>query len=48
MDAQSLRRTSEDLYRSGQFLCSEAIVYAFKPSVARCPRRLSNWRLDSR
>lgn len=29
MDAQALRERAEDLYRSGQFLCSEAIVFAF-------------------
>jgi len=35
MDSQTLRATSEDLYRSGQFLCSEAIVYAFNEALGR-------------
>ena len=35
MDSEALRATSEDLYRSGQFLCSEAIVYAFNVALGR-------------
>ncbi len=35
MDAIALRRTSEELYRSGKFLCSEAIVYAFNEELGR-------------
>jgi len=35
MDSQTLRATSEDLYRSGQLLCSEAIVYAFNEALGR-------------
>ncbi len=33
MDAQALRERAEDLYRSGQFLCSEAVVYAFNDAL---------------
>ena len=33
MDALDLRRRAEELYRSGQFLCSEAIVYAFNEAL---------------
>lgn len=33
MDALALRRKAEDLYRSGQFLCSEAIFYAFNEAL---------------
>lgn len=33
MDAQALRERAEDLYRSGQFLCSEAIVFAFNEAM---------------
>ena len=35
MDSRALRTTSEDLYRSGQFLCSEAIVFAFNEALGR-------------
>jgi len=35
MDSQSLRSTSERLYRGGDFLCSEAIVYAFNEALGR-------------
>lgn len=33
MDAHALRERAEDLYRSGQFLCSEAVVYAFNEAM---------------
>lgn len=33
MDAQALRERAENLYRSGQFLCSEAVVYAFNEAM---------------
>jgi C_GCAxxG_C_C family probable redox protein len=33
MDALALRERAEDLYRSGQFLCSEAIVFAFNEAM---------------
>lgn len=33
MDSQAARRRAEDLYRSGQFLCSEAIVYTFNEAM---------------
>lgn len=33
MDVLALRRKAEDLYRSGQFLCSEAIFYAFNEAL---------------
>jgi len=33
MDALALRKRAEDLYRSGQFLCSEAIVYTFNEAM---------------
>lgn len=35
MDPLSLRRISENLYRGKQFLCSEAIVYAFNEALGR-------------
>lgn len=35
MDGQAVRIASEDLYRSGQFLCSEAIVHAFNEALGR-------------
>jgi C_GCAxxG_C_C family probable redox protein len=35
VDSKAMRATSEDLYRSGQFLCSEAIVYAFNEALGR-------------
>lgn len=41
MDAHALRRRAEELYRSGQFLCSEAIVYAFNEALGhRFPREV--------
>jgi len=33
MDATTLRQRAEDLYRSGQFLCSEAVVYTFNEAM---------------
>lgn len=33
MDAVALRERAEDLYRSGQFLCSEAVVFAFNEAM---------------
>jgi len=33
MDALALRKRAEDLYRSGQFLCSEAVVYTFNEAL---------------
>ena len=33
MDALKLRRKAEDLYRSGQFLCSEAILFTFNEAL---------------
>lgn len=33
MDTAAVRDRAEDLYRSGQFLCSEAIVYAFNEAM---------------
>jgi len=33
MDARAVREQAEHLYRSGQFLCSEAIVYAFNEAM---------------
>lgn len=33
MDAPSLRRQAEELYRSGKFLCSEAIFYTFNEAL---------------
>jgi C_GCAxxG_C_C family probable redox protein len=35
VDSQALRVTAEDLYRSGQFLCSEAIAYTFNEALGR-------------
>jgi C_GCAxxG_C_C family probable redox protein len=33
MDAQALRKQAEGLYRNGQFLCSEAVVYTFNEAM---------------
>lgn len=33
MDALALRLRAEELYRSGKFLCSEAIVYTFNEAL---------------
>ena len=33
MDARALREQAEELYRSGQFLCSEAVVYTFNEAM---------------
>jgi hypothetical protein len=33
MDIPAIRRQAEDLYRSGKFLCSEAIVYTFNEAL---------------
>ena len=33
MDAIALRRKAEDLYRSGQLLCSEAILHTFNEAL---------------
>jgi hypothetical protein len=33
MDALALRERAEELYRSGQFLCSEAIVCTFNEAT---------------
>ncbi len=33
MDVPALRRQAEDLYRSGKFLCSEAILYTFNEAL---------------
>lgn len=33
MDVHALRERAEDLYRSGQFLCSEAVVYTFNEAM---------------
>ena len=33
MDGPALRERAEELYRSGQFLCSEAIVFAFNEAM---------------
>lgn len=33
MDGIALRRRAEDLYRDGQFLCSEAIFYVFNEAL---------------
>ncbi len=35
MDSLSLRGTAEKLYRERQFLCSEAIIYAFNEALGR-------------
>lgn len=34
MDPQALWEQAEGLYRSGQFLCSEAVVYTFREAMA--------------
>jgi len=33
MDPLALRERAEELYRSGQFLCSEAVVYTFNEAM---------------
>jgi len=33
MDALALREQAEELYRSGQFLCSEAVVFTFNEAM---------------
>ncbi len=35
IDAKAVRAQSEDLYRSGQLLCSEAIVHTFNQALGR-------------
>jgi C_GCAxxG_C_C family probable redox protein len=35
IDAAAVRERAEDLYRSGQFLCSEAIVHTFNEALGR-------------
>jgi C_GCAxxG_C_C family probable redox protein len=35
IDAAAVREQAEDLYRSGQFLCSEAIVHTFNEALGK-------------
>ena len=46
IDKHAVRKQSEDLYRNGEFLCSEAIVHTFNEALGR-PLQQEAIRLSS-